>query len=327
MRPAAIAGLVAAALAAAPALARARAGDAAFVDPLDSPARPSALAPRGPLTAVTVAGGGRLVAVGERGHVLWSDDGGASWTQASVPVSADLTGVRFVSRERGWAVGHGVVLATADGGRSWVKQLDGRALATPSGASFLDVWFADERTGYAVGSFDLAVRTEDGGASWRPWLHRTENPGGLHLHAIARVAGDVWIVGEQGLVLRFDPAAGRFRAVAVPYRGSFFGVTGTASTVIAYGLRGHALRSRDRGATWQKVDTGVDGAITGATVTPDGRIVLVTEHGQLLVSDDEGAAFRLAEAGAGPRAAAVAAAGGASLVVVGASGARIETLP
>jgi photosystem II stability/assembly factor-like uncharacterized protein len=326
----ALAALAGLAVAAAPRSAQA----GAFVDPLDSPARASALAARAPLHAVTSAGG-RLVAVGERGHVLWSDDGGTTWEQASVPASADLTGVRFASPERGWAVGHGVVLATTDGGRTWAKQLDGRGLAEAA-PSFLDVWFEDERTGLAVGAFDLVVRTDDGGASWRPWRGRTENPRELHLYAVARAAGEVWIVGEQGLVLRLDRAAGRFRAVAVPYRGSFFGVTGAGSTVIVYGLGGRAFRSRDRGATWQAIDTGVASSLTGAAVTPDGCIVIVAQTGELLVSRDEGSSFRRAREGLAPTAsqgsrgagpaAAVAAADAGSLVVVGAAGVRVEAL-
>jgi photosystem II stability/assembly factor-like uncharacterized protein len=297
---------------------------AGFVDPLDRPAERSALAPRTLLTGVAAAGG-RLVAVGPRGHVVRSDDGGARWRQVPVPVSTDLTAVRFVSPERGWAVGHdGVVLATTDGGRSWAKRLDGRALGPLPVPSFLDVWFDDERTGFAVGAFNLIVRTDDGGLRWRTWDDRTDNPKGLHLHAIARVAGDVWIAGEQGLLLRLDREGGRFRAVPTPYGGSFFGVTGTDRTVVVFGLRGNAFRSLDRGATWEKVETGTAESITGAATTGDGRIVLVTQGGEVLVSGDEGRRFRLVARG--PPAAAVAAAGAGTLVLAGARGLRLEAL-
>jgi photosystem II stability/assembly factor-like uncharacterized protein len=69
--------------------------------------------------------GTRLVAVGERGHILYSDDDGRNWVQADVPVSVTLTAVYFPSPEKGWAVGHdGVVLHTEDGGKSWTKQRD-----------------------------------------------------------------------------------------------------------------------------------------------------------------------------------------------------------
>jgi photosystem II stability/assembly factor-like uncharacterized protein len=319
-----------------------------FLDPLDAPSEPSALAPLGLLTAVTAAGP-RLVAVGERGHVVASDDGGASWTQAAVPVSTDLTAVSFPSARRGWAVGHGgVVLATADGGRTWAKQLDGRDLGprvaaagrgdraapgagrdrSPGNAddSLLDVWFEDERSGFAVGAFGRVLRTEDGGRSWTPWQDRVENPRGLHLHAIRRAAGAVWIVGEQGLVLVLDPAARRFRAVPVPYRGSFFGIAGDDRNVIVFGLRGRAYRSRDRGATWERLATGVDEALTGADLLPDGRIVLVTGAGRLLVGADAGSSFSPARAVRGAPLSAVVAAGADAVALAGAGGVSIERI-
>ena len=63
-----------------------------------------------------------LVAVGERGHVLVSQDGGAAWTQAEVPTRALLTGVHMHDAKLGWAVGHDeVVLRTQDGGATWER--------------------------------------------------------------------------------------------------------------------------------------------------------------------------------------------------------------
>ena len=70
--------------------------------------------------------GHRLVAVGERGFIIVSDDNGVSWSQVGSPVSVTLVKVRFIDDVEGWAVGHaGVVLHTRDGGLSWNKQLDG----------------------------------------------------------------------------------------------------------------------------------------------------------------------------------------------------------
>lgn len=333
------------------AAAAARAAPGAFADPLDVPALQSRLAPRRPLTAIVAAGGGRLVAVGQRGHVLTSDDGGASWAQASVPVSTDLTAVVFPTSRRGYAVGHdGVVLATSDGGRSWEVQLEGRRLAAliaasaagtrdpalgerlavlasrGAGQSFLDVWFADERTGFAVGAFDLLVHTEDGGRTWTPWLGRTDNPAGLHLHAIRRVAGALWIAGERGLVLKLDPAAGRFQAVRAGYDGSFLGVGGDDRAVLLHGLQGSAFRSADGGATWRRVPTGLAATLTASAALPDGRLVLVSQAGDVLVSSDGGASFVPAPLARPRPAAAAAPAGSGALAIVGMDGVRIERI-
>ena len=85
------------------------------------------LAYRSLLLDITSAGE-RLVVVGERGHVLYSDDSGASWQQARVPTRQMLTAVYFASPRQGWAVGHdGLVLATDDGGANWHIQRDGLA--------------------------------------------------------------------------------------------------------------------------------------------------------------------------------------------------------
>ncbi len=67
-----------------------------YVDVLDLPARVSALALNSPLSGMARAGE-RVIAVGQRGHILFSDDGGKHWQQAAVPVSADLTAVNFAS--------------------------------------------------------------------------------------------------------------------------------------------------------------------------------------------------------------------------------------
>lgn len=71
--------------------------------------------------------GKRLVAVGEFGLIVRSDDQGASWVQSPSPTSVMLTAVHFVDDRNGWAVGHdGVILGTHDGGVSWAVQFSGR---------------------------------------------------------------------------------------------------------------------------------------------------------------------------------------------------------
>jgi len=51
--------------------------------------------------------GTRIVAAGDHGVVLLSDDEGASFHQAhTVPVRSTLTALAFVDANNGWAVGH-----------------------------------------------------------------------------------------------------------------------------------------------------------------------------------------------------------------------------
>ena len=303
------------------AAAAAAASPPAFQGPLEVAATQSALALRAPLNAMANAGG-RLVVAGQRGHILYSDDG-HHWTQAAVPVSSDIVALFFPTPQQGWAVGHeGVVLHTIDSGATWKLQLDGKRIGAlmreryaklarsadaaeqriaqdaeafaQQGADkpLLDVWFEDEKRGFVVGAFNLILATSDGGASWTPWLDRIDNPNALHLYSIRPAAGGVFIAGEQGLVLKLDPAQQRFVKLALPYQGTLFGVLGTADTAIVFGLRGNVYRSTDGGANWSKVETGVGAGISSGVVRGDGSVVLASQAGQLLLSMDAGASFR-----------------------------------
>ena len=305
-----------------------------FKDVLDTPAAKSPLASQTLFNGIVTAGK-RLVSVGQRGHIVYSDDEGKNWTQATVPVTSDLTAVAFPSAQQGWAVGHdGVVLHSADAGATWSKQFDGRAAAqvmtahhkalkncsschddidatkeTVPGAEpvmmteikslvekgpdkpFLDVWFENETTGFVVGAFNLIFRTVDGGKTWEPWFDRTDNKKRLHLYAIRSVGQDVYICGEQGLIMKLDKQSGQFRALKVPYNGTFFGLIGKPGSVTVYGMRGNAFHSTDGGSSWKKIETGIPLGLIGSTITTDGRIVLVSQAGHLLVSRDDGATF------------------------------------
>jgi photosystem II stability/assembly factor-like uncharacterized protein len=330
--------------------------DAAPADPLQVPAQASGIAAKSPLFAITSAGA-RLVAVGQRGHILISDDNGGQWEQVSVPVSVDLTAVHFASAQRGWAVGHdGVILSTADGGRTWTRQLDGRQaaalvvehygkraaegnielkavlneaqrmLAEGPDLPFLDVWFDDERNGYAIGAFNLLFTTSDGGATWVPASDRVDNPKGHHLYAIRGHGSELYIAGELGLLLRLDRASKRFTAVPTPYKGTWFGLVVKPDLVIAHGLRGNAWRSRDAGKTWQQVRTPVQTGLTGSAVVRDGLIAVVSQDGHVLVSADNGGSFESVPNLKPMPLFGVAAAGNGSLALVGARGVRIEAI-
>ena len=325
-----------------------------YVDVLDLPAKVSALAGNSPLSGMARAGD-RLVAVGQRGHILYSDDVGKHWQQAAVPVSSDLNAVSFPSATQGWAVGgDGVILHSNDAGATWHKQLDGRqigallvkhyqalASAEPGNEQWLllvaegerlvaqgadkpllDVWFANDQLGYVVGVFNLILRTEDGGQNWTPFQDRTDNPQGFHLNAIASTGDALYIAGEQGLLLKWDDAQQRFAALQTPYQGSFFGVVGKPGEALVYGLRGNVLRSTDGGLSWTPLDTGLRISITAAMVDAQGNYRLFTQGGQRLASQGVGAQMHWArQVEPVPVTGVVRAANGA-LVVVGSRGVR-----
>lgn len=294
-------------------------------DVIDTPARSTKLAERTLLNALAQAGD-RTIAVGQRGHILWSDDAGRSWKQAQVPASSDLVGVHFPTPRLGWAVGHdGVILHSRDGGQTWQRQRDGRPDAAD--VPVLDVWFEDATQGYAVGAFGLLLQTRDGGVRWEPVSSaHIDNPKNLHLYAARGIGGTLYLAGEQGLLLKLDRASGRFVRQQVPYQGTLFGVVGNARAVLAFGLRGNAVRSTDGGATWQAVSTGIPSGLTAGAVDRQGRILLAGQAGQLLASSDDGATFRTLPVQRPLPASALLAAGD-QVLMAGARGVQLHPLP
>lgn len=257
------------------------------------------------MLAVTRAGE-RLVAVGERGTVLLSDDHGASWTQAKVPVQATLTSVSFSDARTGWAAGHlGVILRSEDGGASWHKQLDGIQAASSAlraaqaagdataianakrlvdeGADkpFFDLEFINAQRGFAVGAYGLMMATADGGNSWA--AVNLPNPKSLHLYGLRASGTTLLIAGEQGLLLRSTDGGASFDPLESPYKGSFFGLLHSAQAWVAYGLRGTAYRSTDAGNQWEKLATGVHTAIGAGAALPGGSFVLLDQTGDMLL--------------------------------------------
>lgn len=292
-------------------------------DPLIRPAHLTARGASAVLMAVTRAGAGnRLVAVGERGIILTSDDNGIHWKQARVPVSVLLTGVRFANANTGWAVGHsGVVLRTEDGGATWSKQLDGIAAAqivmqdarkksasdpaaqrqlanaqrlVNDGADkpFFDLYVENDNVAIIVGAYGLMFRTEDAGMTWHSWQDHIANTKGAHLYAIQGAGNTLYLAGEQGAFFVSTNKGQSFSAIKTPYIGSYFGVAVTSEqNVVLFGLKGNSYQSVDGGKSWQASQVGVHAALNGATVLKSGAVVMVSQAGNVLRSTDGGRSF------------------------------------
>ncbi|PMS30457.1 WD40/YVTN/BNR-like repeat-containing protein [Trinickia symbiotica] len=295
----------------------------AFENPVDVPAMPTSMAAHAPLIGVAQAGH-RIVAVGLRGIIVYSDDGGRTWVQARVPVSADLVAVSFPDAKDGWAVGHGgVVIHTDDGGTTWVKQTDGKHLselavnyykrmiadnqsaevkrafddakASASDGSpeaLLDVFFESKKSGFVVGTFNRVFHTEDGGKSWIPWMERTSNPDDFHFYSVHGGGGRILLTGEHGMVWELNRDKQLFEPKPTPYKGTLFGSVESGSDIVVYGMRGSLFRSSDGCTTWEKVEVPSRAGITGGVVLSDGSFLLVDQGGTALLSRDGGKSFR-----------------------------------
>lgn len=293
------------------------AAQAGLPGPLERPALTLRQPGRAALLGLAQAGA-RVVAVGERGVVLLSDDAGTTWRQAQVPVSVTLTAVQFVGERTGWAVGHyGVVLRSDDAGEHWTRQLDGHAAAKliladaqsavdPKAVTeaqrmvqegpdkpLLALHFINEREGIVAGAFNLLLATSDGGKTWQAISSRLDNPKAAHLYALYRDGSELLLAGEQGLVFHSADGGQRFERIATPYPGSFFGVTVEPSGAwLLAGLRGNVLRSPDHGKTWTSLANPVPVSVTGLLRDAQG-VWLANQAGQLLTPEVGSASLKL----------------------------------
>lgn len=197
-------------------------------------------------------------AVGARGWILATTDGGAQWVRQSaceqtVPctptsqdaVTADLASVSFTDATHGWAVGAtGTILATSDGGRSWSVQLACAQLETDVVRHFCTavsadrvtkdltgVSFVDRSHGWAVGKGEQILATSDGGATWT-----------LQIACSWQAAGSL------------DPCPPR--PATTPAR-DLNGVSFASATQgWAVGTEGYSIRTDDGGHTWTVMSRG-----------------------------------------------------------------------
>jgi photosystem II stability/assembly factor-like uncharacterized protein len=286
--------------ASAPARAQVATQDAASL-----PAEIEPLAPQSLLLDLAFAGK-RLVAVGERGHVLLSDDQGATWRQArSVPTRVMLTAVFFADADHGWAVGHDeTILKTEDGGETWMRVHHAPEAQQP----LLDLWFANRVSGIAVGAYGAYYTTNDGGRTWSgakfaPATAAAQDPSQMdelppdyHLNRIAGVGNRLYIAAEGGQLYRSDDRGASWRTLPSPYEGSFFGLVPIRGEgLLAFGLRGRLFKSADAGETWHPIESHTTAMLTDGIVINDLRVVISGLAGVLLVSRDAGETFVLTQ--------------------------------
>ena len=329
----------------------------AYKAPLDVPA----LMLKHQITSTQMQGvaraGERLVAVGMRGLVLVSDDGGKQWKQSGVPVSSDLLDVHFPTAKDGWVVGQdGVVLHTKDGGNTWEKQFDGRMAkklltehfqslvdnghaeaqrylqdtqlnyADGPEQSLLGVWFKDALHGFVCGSFGTIFATNDGGVTWESWVEKVDVELPPHYFAIRGTKMGVMMASEKGIVFRLDPDKQRFVAMPTGYTGTFFSLVETGDAVLAMGLQGKVYRLKGKDAKWEKVEAGTNSTFTASAALPDGGALLTTVSGKVLLTRDGGDHFQVVKVEHPMSYAGVSAATPGTAVVAGSAGVSLIPL-
>lgn len=268
------------------------------VPPTFRAAQPSPHASHSLLLDITRVGD-RLIAVGEQGHIIYSDSDGKQWAHASVPVSLLLTAVDFPSENRGWAVGHdGIVLTSEDRGATWSIQLTGLDIARlqldaatnrvealesrveEAGDDQPDLDVLDALDEALFDVEDISKLQEEGIVT--PLLgvnfldeNRGYAYGAYGLFIATQDGGESWtlISGQLKNTDRYH-----FYDLAAT-RGGAITITGEAGTVFT---------SPDDGQNWQRIALDYSGSLFGVEVTSDDSLIAFGLRGKIFRSTDGG---------------------------------------
>ena len=264
---------------------------------LETPANKSSRAIRSILNDIERAGD-RLVAVGEMGHIVYSDDLGISWRQADVPVRGTLTALTFIDEQTGWAVGHdAVILKTTDAGTTWQKQLDGTmtgALLTAGTQSALEQIDqqleseSDEDRRYALEDarmnvenlvFEAEREISEGGM--RPLM-------AVHFETPERG----FAIGAYGYFFETKDGGATWADASArlpnPDLLHLYGMTRLGHDLVIVGEYGTFLRSADDGQTWEAQEFPYEGTLFGISGAENGKTLVYGLRGNAFVSEDFG---------------------------------------
>ena len=282
----------------------------ALADIIETPSRPTLLAPESLLNDVTRAGD-RLVATGERGHIIFSDDEGQTWVQGQVPVSVTMTGIDFGTVEHGWAVGHsGVVLHSSDQGKTWELQLTGIEAAE------LAIESKQQQIAEMEERIEGAPEEEKGDLEWAldDLFFAVENmEADLDIGPVNPFL-DVWfeddshgfVIGAYGMILRTTDGGESWQDMSAEiendqnfHLNSITQITGGALVIV--GEAGQIHVSTDGGDTWERRESPYPGSLFGVIGTGQVNEVLAFGlRGNMMRSTDLGRSWNMItnEAGA-----------------------------
>jgi photosystem II stability/assembly factor-like uncharacterized protein len=245
-------------------------------------------------------------AVMSSNNLFVSNDGASTWTGSALRAQGhlELSSVFFVTHDRGWVVGGldgaAVIFRTIDSGVNWVEML--HIPRRPSWSGLGDVWFLNDRLGWAVGTINnengvegLILSTEDGGSTWRSKTIDGDISGTLRRVRFADTAHG-WVVGD-GAILRTDDGGRNWRE---QFTNSRLFMDGLAlidqAEAWATGSWGLLLHTADGGDHWNKIaiPAQVEDAWLGGIAFADKRHGwVVGQNGLILSSQDTGVTWRI----------------------------------
>lgn len=194
----------------------------------------------------------RGIAVGYRGVMLRSSDGGKTWARMPPLVSKFLQAVDHVQDGTWFVVGQPryggpSIFRSTDDGVTW------RACACASRGMMQDVHF-NGKVGMIVGG-NVMVRTTDGGTTWARVHHdltRVALRGVRVMDATTAIA-----VGHGGIIIRTVDGGTTWSRIPAGTSETLYALDAIGRTAVAVGMGGTMVVTDDAGLTWRALRVGI----------------------------------------------------------------------
>jgi len=268
------------------------------------------------LNSLSIATDKYAVAVGDSGTLLISIDGCKSWKQKefghkcslsdvyilrdgktliigdssslfmglnnldslySIPVDKGHTffKIKFIDEKIGFITGNkGLILKTLNGGLNWFR------VNSNTTEVIFDISFFDDKRGIAVGWNGTILGTKDGGNTWTKTDEQiTDN----YLKSVDLTSsGKGVIVGGDGTILRTGDFGNKWTKGDIRTTNGFQKVKFISDDyIIVIGSRGTILVSKDKGETWNLVESPIFSNMNNLALDPFGKIYLVGVSGMM----------------------------------------------
>lgn len=207
-------------------------------------------------------------AVGSKGTLLKTDDGGLNWKPHTAPTTAIVRDIFFLDEQTGWLVcevniydlktkeqPRAFLMKTADGGENWTR-VDLEGIDVDS--VLVRAVFSRGGRGWAFGEHGLIYTTRDSGETWTPLSSPTRR---LLLGGFFFDNDRGWIVGAGATIIQTADGGETWYQSRLPEVEKT--VRFTAAWFVdnrmgwAVGSGGTVYHTTNGGRTWQKQESGV----------------------------------------------------------------------
>ena len=197
---------------------------------------------------------------GTKGFIIHSGDGGLTWESKDSGFDDWIWDITFASDNlHGWAAGDDQtgetpILATVDGGETWVQQLTGIYV------DIVGIEAVSNTEVFAAAKGGNILHTTDGGTTWNQQTSGVT----VDFKSIEMVSEDIgWIVGSDGTILYTDNGGANWAQQTSGTTENIYDVSFIDfqnGWAVAYG--GVILHTTDGGTTWSSQPSGTTGNFT-----------------------------------------------------------------